>query len=59
MRTIVGTLEQAVQHDLRAAGWVSVADDLRDGLPAETVMSRLRSIGEGDSDAAQIVGQLT
>jgi hypothetical protein len=42
--------------ELHKAGWPSVADDLEDGVPPETVLRRLREIGEGDSDASYIVG---
>lgn len=44
-----------VASDLEAAGWPSVADDVRDGLDPDTLLSRLHSIGEGDSDAADLI----
>lgn len=45
--------------ELAAAGWPSVADDAREGLHPETILRRLRSIGEGESDAAEIVASYT
>lgn len=41
--------------ELEDAGWPSVAEDVRDGVSCETILHRLRDIGEGDSEAAEIV----
>jgi hypothetical protein len=41
--------------ELDAAGWPSVADDVRDGIALAVILDRLRDIGEQDSDAAAII----
>lgn len=40
---------------LRALGWPNLAADVSEGLPADAALERLREIGEGESDAAQLV----
>lgn len=40
---------------LNALGWPSLAADMRDGLPPEDALRRLSEIGEGKSDAAQLI----
>lgn len=45
-----------LRFDLVDEGWDSVAQDLADGVTPETVLTRLKDIGEGDSLAAGMVG---
>lgn len=47
----------ALAVELETAGWPSVAEDVRDGLSPDDVMSRLLDIGEGQSSAAAIVAR--
>lgn len=42
---------------LEDAGWPSVADDVRDGIPSDVILERLSEIGEGHSDAYQIIAE--
>jgi hypothetical protein len=44
--------------ELRRGGWDGPAGDLAGGLSPETVLRRLRDIGEADSDAARIVASI-
>ena len=39
------------------AGWPELAADVRKGVPRDVLLRRLREIGEGDSDAAQIIAE--
>lgn len=45
----------AIADELEAAGWPAVAEDVREGVPLETVLSRLAEIGEAESEAAEII----
>lgn len=40
---------------LESKGWPSVAEDVREGTPLERCLTGLREIGEGDSDAAELI----
>lgn len=54
-KTLLGrwtTDPDQVADDLEAAGWPSVADDVRDGLDPDTILSRLYAIGEDESSSA-------
>lgn len=42
---------------LREAGWPSVAEDVHDGVPLETILSRLTDIGEDESDAYGLIAE--
>ncbi len=43
---------------LREYGFDAVADDLADGVPVDTVLSRLEAIGEEVDDAFTILGNI-
>jgi hypothetical protein len=45
----------AIAAELDAAGWHAVAEDVRDGLALDTILRRLREIGEGESEASDII----
>lgn len=45
----------AIIEELESNGWSAVAADLRDGISPQTVLRRLREIGEENSDAYEIV----
>lgn len=47
-------IEQIIE-ELENAGWPSVADDVRDGVPLDTVVSRLYDVGLGNSAAVEII----
>lgn len=47
-----------VAKAMREAGWVSVAEDVEDGVAFGLIERRLREIGEGRSEAAQIIAYL-
>ena len=49
------TARERTARELERAEWPAVAEDVRDGLSAEEILARLRAIGEGGSDAAEIV----
>lgn len=51
-------LPEAIEA-LEAAGWPSVAEDLRDGVSTQVVLRRLRNINEEDSEAYAIVSLVT
>lgn len=44
---------EQLANDVEDMGFPSVADDLLDGVPRETVIKRLAEIGEGDSAVAR------
>jgi hypothetical protein len=44
------TTDERLARELEDAGWPSVADDVREGVPLDTVLKRLREIGEGDGE---------
>lgn len=48
---------QAIKRgdELQALGWPNLAADVRAGLPAEDALRRLSEVGEGESDAAQVI----
>lgn len=46
---------EEVAAELEDAGWPAVAADVRDGVDYDVILRRLREIGEGDSDAAEII----
>lgn len=50
-------LRETLACKLEDAGWPSVAADAREGVHPETILARLHSIGEGYSDAADIVAE--
>ena len=43
--------------ELEAAGWPSVADDAREGVPPATLVLRLWEIGEATSEAVAIIAE--
>lgn len=51
------TTEEA-RKALVDAGWPSVAEDVTDGVPIETILRRLREIDEESSEAYEIVSML-
>lgn len=55
MKTTPAWNADQLADELETAGWPSVAEDAREGLGPETILRRLSSIGEDDSDAAEIV----
>jgi hypothetical protein len=46
---------ERIADELEGAGWPAVAEDVREGLDLDTVVERLRDIGEGDSEAVEIL----
>lgn len=62
--TIVGVVttnpevRERAAIELDEAGWPSVAQDLRAGIPATTIARRLRDIGEEGSPAYLIVSEI-
>lgn len=46
---------ERIADELESAGWPSVAEDVRDGWDLDVILERLHDIGEGDSEAADII----
>lgn len=49
------TARSRLVGELREAGWPAVAEDVDDGVPYDEILVRLREIGEGSTDAAELV----
>lgn len=50
-------VRERLTDELRDVGWPSVAEDVVDGVPLNTIISRLTSIDEIASDAFWLVSE--
>lgn len=46
---------ERIAEELEGAGWYAVAEDVREGVDLGVIVKRLREIGEGDSEAVEII----
>lgn len=43
------TLRESIADSMEEEGWPSVADDVREGVPYETIVERLRDLDEHET----------